>query len=188
MRRYSGHLRPVPAAIRRREGQTGLRPAADLFSWLTLLLLAAAIALHAAVSPGVDRLTTSAYGAPPPPILTSPGRAMPVCGYSKRINCVVDGDTFWLNGEKIRISNIDAPEVEARCDRERRLARNATLQLAALLRNRPVRLDRVGTDRFGRTLAQVSTDEGNVGDALVARELAVYWHGRREPAETWCEY
>lgn len=31
------------------------------------------------------------------------------CGMIRR-NCVVDGDTFWLEEEKVRISNIDAPE------------------------------------------------------------------------------
>ena len=41
-------------------------------------------------------------------------RAMPICGFGRRINCVVDGDTLWLDGEKIRLDSINAPEVEGR--------------------------------------------------------------------------
>jgi endonuclease YncB( thermonuclease family) len=33
---------------------------------------------------------------------------------------VVDGDTFWFRGEKIRIADIDTPELSPpRCERER---------------------------------------------------------------------
>jgi endonuclease YncB( thermonuclease family) len=33
-----------------------------------------------------------------------------LCGTSARITCVVDGDTFWLNGEKFRLHGYDTPE------------------------------------------------------------------------------
>ncbi|WP_371258877.1 hypothetical protein [Ensifer sp. ZNC0028] len=33
------------------------------------------------------------------------------------MNCVVDGDTFWSRGEKIRIADIGTPELEPpRCE------------------------------------------------------------------------
>jgi endonuclease YncB( thermonuclease family) len=38
-------------------------------------------------------------------------RAMPVCRGAVRRNCVIDGDTVWVDGEKIRLSGIDAPEI-----------------------------------------------------------------------------
>jgi hypothetical protein len=42
-------------------------------------------------------------------------------------NCVVDGDTIWLGGEKIRVADIDAPEThEPRCAAERKLGDQAT--------------------------------------------------------------
>lgn len=45
-----------------------------------------------------------------------------LCGERQRVSCVVDGDTLWLHGEKIRIADIDTPEVsEARCDSEYQL-------------------------------------------------------------------
>ncbi|QKV19711.1 thermonuclease family protein [Oricola thermophila] len=138
----------------------------------------------------VDTMTTSAYAPEPEGAATflasvAP-RPMPLCGSGRRVNCVVDGDTLWLDGEKIRIVNIDAPEVKGRCRAERERAATATRMLASLVSNRPIRLDREGRDRYGRTLASLVTPEGDVGSALVAQRLAVHWRGRREPAETWC--
>lgn len=44
--------------------------------------------------------------------------AFPICGKGRRITCIVDGDTFWLWGERIRIADIDAPEINPpRCER-----------------------------------------------------------------------
>jgi micrococcal nuclease len=46
--------------------------------------------------------------------------AFALCVASSRITCVVDGDTFWLAGEKVRIADINAPELHgAGCPAER---------------------------------------------------------------------
>jgi hypothetical protein len=43
----------------------------------------------------------------------------PICGGGQRVTCVVDGDTFWLEGQKIRVADIDTPEISSpRCDAE----------------------------------------------------------------------
>ena len=136
----------------------------------------------------VDRMTTSAY-APDSGVSfagSAAPRAMPLCSSGRRVNCVVDGDTLWLDGEKIRLVNIDAPEVHGRCPAETSRAAEATRELARLVDHRPIRIVRRGEDRYGRTLAAVVTPDGDVGDLLVSRDLAVTWRGRREPAETWC--
>ena len=142
----------------------------------------------AKVSGLVDRMTTSAYAPQSAPDFRGAvaPRPMPICGSGRRINCVVDGDTVWLDGEKIRLVNIDAPEVRARCAAERERASAATRELALLLHSQPIRIRRRGEDRYGRTLAVLSTPTGDVGDLLVRRDLAVAWGGRREPVETWC--
>jgi len=36
---------------------------------------------------------------------------LPLCDSGARVTCVVDGDTFWLDGVKVRITDIDTPEV-----------------------------------------------------------------------------
>lgn len=109
--------------------------------------------------------------------------ALPLCGAGKRITCVVDGDTLWLAGEKIRLDGIDAPEVEGRCQAERTLARRATLALSSLLAGKAIDLRRTGTDRYGRTLAKVLADGRDVGEQMLREGLARPWTGRRE---SWC--
>ncbi|WP_260599705.1 thermonuclease family protein [Sphingomonas endolithica] len=101
-------------------------------------------------------------------------------------NCVVDGDTFWMAGEKIRIADIDTPETHpSRCALEADLGGKATLRLQALLNAGPVTLasaDR-DTDRYGRKLRIVERGGESLGDTLVAEGLARPWAGRRRP---WC--
>jgi hypothetical protein len=107
-----------------------------------------------------------------------------VCGSGKRITCVVDGDTFWLGGEKVRIANIDAPErSEPQCPAELELAFRATDLLRATLNSGTVVLERQGKDRYGRTLALVSAGGRDVGGVLVGAGLARVWDGARHP---WC--
>ncbi len=104
---------------------------------------------------------------------------------------VIDGDTFVINGEVIRIANIDAPEMppRARCASEAQRARAATESLADILgvgrEGRP-HLEREGRDRYGRTLARVGFVSGFVdaGDIMVERGHARRWTGRRE---SWCD-
>lgn len=95
-----------------------------------------------------------------------------------RVTCVVDGDTVWIAREKIRLVDIDAPEMDGRCRAERELAIRARDRLVELLRARRVTIDRRGQDRYGRTLARL----GDVGEQLVAEGLARRWGDRRG----WC--
>ena len=86
-------------------------------------------------------------------------------------DCVVDGDTFWMAGDKIRIADIDTPETHpARCPEEARLGAAATQRLQALLNSGAVTLHPIDrdTDRYGRKLRRVEVDGRGVGDTLVA--------------------
>lgn len=107
-----------------------------------------------------------------------------VCGTAKRITCVVDGDTFWVRGEKVRIINIDAPEIQhAKCDAERRLGMVTRQRLGELLSGGRLWLGRDGTDREGRTLALVRVNGNDLGEVLIAEGLARPWEGSRKE---WC--
>lgn len=108
---------------------------------------------------------------------------MPLCARGKRINCVVDGDTMWFDGEKIRLSGIDAPEVKGKCSFETALAAKATRRLSAMLSGEALTIERSGQDRFGRTLARVQTANGDAGERMVREGLARPWTGRKE---VWC--
>jgi micrococcal nuclease len=110
-----------------------------------------------------------------------------MCGAFKRSNCVVDGDTFYFQGQKIRVADIDAPETHPpRCEYERELGARATRRLHELLNAGPFDLVQLGNrdeDRYGRKLRAVLRDGRSLGDILVAEGLARTWTGRRQP---WC--
>jgi endonuclease YncB( thermonuclease family) len=97
---------------------------------------------------------------------------------------VIDGDTLRLDGETVRLADIDTPELHRpECDAERMLARLAAERLAALLQGREITLEREGQDRYGRTLARLMADGRNVGEILITEGYAVPWAGRRHD---WC--
>jgi len=109
-----------------------------------------------------------------------------LCKWGGGTNCVVDGDTFWIDGEKVRVADIDAPETHpSHCAGEARLGDAATLRLQALLNAGPVTLASIDrdTDRYGRKLRIVERDGRSLGAALVAEGLARRWEGHRRP---WC--
>lgn len=101
-------------------------------------------------------------------------------------NCVVDGDTFWFQGERVRVMDIDAPEThEPRCPEEAALGARATQRLQALMNDGPFSLETGDrdTDRYGRLLRVVTRDGTSIGEMLVAEGLAREWDGARRP---WC--
>jgi endonuclease YncB( thermonuclease family) len=101
-------------------------------------------------------------------------------------NCVIDGDTFWFAGTKIRIADVDAPEVSApRCVEEATRAAAATRRLHDLLNAGPFSLVSAsdGTDRYGRALRIVTRNGESLGAALVDEGLARWYAGGRRP---WC--
>lgn len=139
-----------------------------------LLIAAAAAGSWALSAPGI-----TAPG-------DAPARAFGFCHSGGGIDCVVDGDTFWMDGAKIRVADIDAPETHpSRCPEEARLGQAATRRLQALLNAGPVTLvsPKRDTDRYGRALRIVTRGGKSLGEQLVREGLARRWSGRREP---WC--
>lgn len=100
---------------------------------------------------------------------------------------VIDGDTFEHGGTRVRIADIDTPEMRGRCPYESALAARATRRLGALLAAGPFELHPApggrDEDRYGRKLRIVTRGGRSLGDTLVAEGLARTWAGRREP---WC--
>ena len=109
--------------------------------------------------------------------------ALAICAPGPRDHCVHDGDTVWWEGEKIRIADIDTPELNGVCEYERDLALRARNRLVQLLNAGAFQIARKGQDRYGRTLATLHRSGRSIGDQLVAEGLARTWSGRREP---WC--
>jgi len=112
----------------------------------------------------------------------------PVCRGPVRVTCVVDGDTFWLSGTKIRIADIDTPEVsQPDCPEERALGLAATERLRELLNAGRFSLvtppDGRSRDRYGRELRIVTRGGKSLGSVLVREGLAARWGG---PRKAWC--
>jgi endonuclease YncB( thermonuclease family) len=109
-----------------------------------------------------------------------------LCHDAPRETCVVDGDTIWLAGEKVRLADINAPEThQAACPAERQRGEAAKHRLLALLNAGPIELVSTSRshDRYGRRLATVNRGGRSLGDRLVAEGLAEPWRGRRSD---WC--
>lgn len=123
---------------------------------------------------------TSSLSAEPPSAQFS------VCGMVRR-TCEIDGDTFWFLGEKVRIADIDTPEIsEPRCEWEYNRGIEARDRLVALLNEGPFDMQPIGDrdeDKYGRKLRVVTRDGSSLGDQLASEGLARTWTGRREP---WC--
>lgn len=112
--------------------------------------------------------------------------ALTLCPAGVPDNCVHDGDSLWLDGQRVRIADIDTPELDGQCAAERQLAIRARDRLLVLLNAGPFELQRIpGRDRdqYGRQLRVVLRGGRSIGDQLVAEGLARTWTGRREP---WC--
>lgn len=109
-----------------------------------------------------------------------------ICHTGGGTNCVVDGDTAWIDGTKVRLADIDAPEThKPRCSREAELGARSTIRLVELMNDSPftqVSIDR-DADRFGRKLRILTRNGRSLGDELVEEGLARPYAGGRRP---WC--
>lgn len=102
------------------------------------------------------------------------------------MTCVVDGDTIWLEGEKIRIADVNTPEISSPdCPAERALGEQATSRLTSLLNEGGFSLETIDRDEdtYGRKLRIVTRAGESLGGTLVAEGLAEEWTGSRR---SWC--
>jgi len=110
-----------------------------------------------------------------------------LCGRGNRMQCVVDGDTIYYGGLKIRLEGIDAPEThQSKCEYELALGNRATNRLLELMNSGPFEIaNRNGRDedRYGRKLRTMERDGRSLGEILVAEGLARRWDGARH---SWC--
>ena len=90
---------------------------------------------------------------------------------------VIDGDTVRIGGERVRIRNIDAPELgcpgaRAAADRLRRLLMSGRVEIVRCTgRERCL-------DPYRRTLARIEVNGRDVGEILIAEGLATRWPRR----------
>src|SRR5690554_141062 len=92
--------------------------------------------------------------------------------------CVIDGDTIRIEGQPIRIADIDTPEVRGyQCAQELALGQAATQRLIELVNAGPFELGAYERDEdvYGRKLRILKRDGQSIGMQLVAEGLARPW-------------
>ena len=115
--------------------------------------------------------------------------------YPAEVVRVIDGDTFearvrvWPGldvSTKVRLRNIDAPELHARCADELARAQASRAALETMLGAGGVTVSRVGVDKYGgRVDALVATnDTADVSAALLSGGWARSYDGGRRGS--WC--
>lgn len=100
-------------------------------------------------------------------------------GYDETVSgCIVTvGDTIRCNGERIRLIGIDAPELPGHCRTGRDCVSGepyaSTQSLAGAIVG-TIRINRTGQDRYGRTLATLSSDKGDLSYWQLKHGQAAY--------------
>lgn len=155
--------------------------------WLPLGLLIGMAAGVAIIGGGME---TPAFlaGVPEAPRTRMTGSGeYRLCGIGHHSNCVIDGDTIRFGGVKVRLADIDAPEVfSPKCSSEAALGQRATQRLVEVMNAGPFEVVRIGSrdeDVYGRKLRVIERGGRSVADTLVTEGLARRWDGARR---SWC--
>lgn len=110
-----------------------------------------------------------------------------LCAQANQNNCVIDGDTIRYQGAKIRLQDIDAPEIgNPKCASEAALEKQATQRLLELMNAGPIDVVHTGgrdRDKYGRKLRIIERNGRSIADVLVAEDLARPWDGGKR---SWC--
>lgn len=108
---------------------------------------------------------------------------------------VIDGDTIavkariWLRQEvetNVRVADLDTPEKNGRCEREKAMAREAKDLVEAILADGHVRLRDINFEKYGgRVVARIETTDGRdlAGLVRAAKLGRPYDGGHKQP---WC--
>ena len=162
-------------------------------------LLWAAAAVAAGLSAGAGLVPASGSGgaiAAAP--VTEPGAAPSPglrAGHPAEVLRVIDGDTFearvrvWPGMDvttRVRLRGIDAPELHARCEAERKGALAARAALAQILAQGDVGVSDVGQDKYGGRVDTAVSTAGtrDVSVAMLNGGFARAYHGGRRRG--WC--
>ena len=83
---------------------------------------------------------------------------------------IIDGDTIHLNGEKIRFSGIDTPEIKQTCVKNNEIIKCGILArelLIKIIANNKINCIREGKDQYKRILAECFVNNESLSSYLV---------------------
>ncbi|MBS3651942.1 thermonuclease family protein [Pseudaminobacter sp. 19-2017] len=184
--------RPLGIQAWREAKPTRQSPLRRLRSSTRSLLLVAALGAAAVVFPQLDSYwqSTTANGVsvirPAQTVSTSPSVIVPRSAPEKGAAVtgrasVVDGDTLEIQGERIRLHGIDAPESGQLCEDRRRKSypcgtRSANYLADVLAKSRPTTCEFVERDAYDRMVATCYRADGaNVAALMVSAGHALDW-------------
>lgn len=107
--------------------------------------------------------------------LIMPGDTVAASGFSGQVR-VIDGDTIDVGDVRVRLHGIDAPEMAQTCKTEQGVkwtcGRWVTEQVTALFAGNPARCERLGEDRYRRTVARCTVFGQDMSLGIVNAGLA----------------
>jgi endonuclease YncB( thermonuclease family) len=132
-----------------------------------VLLFSAAIA---AAIVGISAVTIIIYASNQPE--PRPGH-FGHCYNENGPNCVLDGGTIYVAGQRIEIAGMVAPSIQdPRCPEERSRGIDAAMRLADLLNSGHVTVGGTFRDPYGRAVRKVQVNDEDVGEAMISAGLA----------------
>lgn len=161
------------------------------------LIFAAGVGVGSTLATLLPTMVAPATARGDPGTSTTINTRTPLAGtYRAQVLQVIDGDTLearvhvWMGQEvvtRVRIKDIDAPEITGACGPERELAIAARQRVVALTNGPGLVLTDVRPDKyFGRVVARlIGSGDVDVGEALLREGLARTYRGGRR--ESWCQ-
>jgi micrococcal nuclease len=113
---------------------------------------------------------------------------------------VYDGDTITIVSKlpydssplykfSVRINNVDCPEIKGSEDDEKQCAKIAKQRVTDLILNKRIEVRNIGTEKYGRVLADVLVDGQDIGTLLVNERLALRYNGgTKQRPVSWLKY
>ena len=99
-------------------------------------------------------------------------------------NCVVDGETVYVAGEKVQIAGVSAPAIQgASCSQERDRGIDAAVRLADLLNSGKVSLSGPFRDEYGRNVRKVAVGDEDVAERMIDAGIVRRYDGTKQ---SWC--
>jgi endonuclease YncB( thermonuclease family) len=123
---------------------------------------------------------------------------MPISG--GQVIKVYDGDSITIAAHlpieksplfrfSVRLNGIDTPEIKGKNEDEKEAAKAARDALSELILHKEIILKNVGTEKYGRILADVYLDDLCINDWLIKEHYAVkYDGGTKIPPTSWLKY
>lgn len=95
------------------------------------------------------------------------------CYDAEGSNCVLDGDTIYVQGQKVLIAGVTAPKIQgAQCDDERTRGIDSAVRLADLLNSGQVSVGASVREPDGQMRTKVEVGGNDVGSAMIGAGLA----------------